>query len=128
MHNPNEADSMVIGSQVTLPPIPHGSTNEKLIVGKLVTDLLAAGCNLSIWNGGDEPELAHSIDAAAIFAALSATDDDEIIAFKEGKRVGWVQLIWGNDCDIISNFTSTIEPLLAGANELADELLEEEGN
>lgn len=114
---------MVISQQITLPPIPHGTTNEKLIVGKLVTDLLAAGLHLSIWNGGDEPELDHSTDAAAIFAALAASDQDEVICYDLTKRrMGWILLIWGNDCSVISNYNTSLETLLAGANAFADEL------
>jgi hypothetical protein len=106
----------------TLPPIPHATTNEKLIVGKLVTDLLAAGFNLSIWNGGDEAELERSADAGAIFKALAASDQDEIIVYEGKSRAGWVLLVWGNDCSVVSNYTTNIESYLAGANALAEEL------
>jgi hypothetical protein len=102
--------------------IPHASPNEKLIVGVMVSDLLAAGCSLTIYNGGDQPELEAETDAAKIFAALSASDEDEIVAVKDGKRAGWVSLVWGNDCSVISNYTAGFEDLLARANKLAEEL------
>jgi hypothetical protein len=35
----------------TLPAIPHATTNEKLIVGQLVSDLLAGGCMLTVYDG-----------------------------------------------------------------------------
>lgn len=113
-------------SDVPLPPIPHASTEEKLIVGKMVRDILAAGLTITIWNGGDEPELEWSTDEAAIFAALGASGHDEIVARTvAGKRVGWVMLVWGNDCAVISDYTTHFEAVLEGANKLADELDEQ---
>lgn len=110
-----------------LAPVENASEIEQRIIGKLVTDLLADGRSLSIWNGGDEPELEHSTDAAAIFTALAASDQDEIIVFAPGNRaewrqIGWLLLVWGNDCSIISDYNTSLEDLLAGANALADEL------
>lgn len=108
-----------------IPPIPHGSDIEKRIVGKLVTDLLAAGYVLTIWNGGDEAELELSSNAEAIYAALAASDQDEIEAFHPSRnrhRAGWVRLVWGNDCEIISDYTTNFADLLVGAIDLADKL------
>lgn len=108
-----------------LAPIEHASEIEQRIVGKLITDLLAAGFNLSIWNGGDEAELDHSTDAAAIFKALAASDQDEIVVYEgdEAKwRAGWIRLVWGNDCSVISDYSIKLEDHLTGANALADEL------
>lgn len=107
-----------------LAPIPHASEIEKRIVGRLVRDLLEAGYSLTIWNGGDEPELERSTDEDKIFATLAASDQDEIEAYsKDGKRRdGWVLLVWGNDCSVISDYTTNFEAVLSGANALADEL------
>lgn len=109
---------------ISLPPIPHASTNEKLIVGRLVIDLLAAGCMLTV-NDGEENVVVHSNDPAAIFAALSSTDEDYlVVTHKEllSGGSGWVRLIWGNDVDVISDYVMRLETLLAGANALAEEL------
>jgi len=113
---------MIIAQQVTLPPIPHGTTNEKLIVGKLVQDILAAGNTITV-NDGEDETLVCSTDAKAIFEALASTDEDYVIVnSNQNGRYGWVRLIWGNDHDIISDYTTNLETLLAGANALADEL------
>lgn len=113
---------MVIGSQVTLPPIPHASDVEKAIVGRLVTDLLAAGLTISVWNGGDEPEMADSTDATAIFENLSASDQDELTMERDGQYVGWVRLVWGNDHAVISDYSTRLEAQVEGASKLADDL------
>ena len=116
---------MTIGSQVTIPPIPHGSTNEKIIVGKLVADLLAQDCLLTVYDGGEDV-VVLSNDAETIFKALASTDSDVIrVTTATGQRLGWVLLIWGNDCDIISDYNLSLDSLISGANSVADELSDE---
>jgi len=109
-------------SPTAIPMIKHASAIECQIVGKLVADLLNLGQNLSIWNGGDEPELKHSRDADAIYGALAASDEDEIVVYSGLRRSGWIRLVWGNDCSVISDYTTNIEAMVAGANALADKL------
>lgn len=105
-----------------LPAIPHATTNEKLIVGKLVTDLLAAGCVLTV-NDGEEDVLIDSKDAEAVYSALGSTDEDWLfVKYGALKGPGWVRLIWGNDVDVISDYSMSLEPYIAGANALANEL------
>lgn len=105
-----------------LAPIEHASEIEQRIVGKLVTDLLDAGHELTVYNGGDDPEIKRSNIRDSIFHALAASDQDEIVVVKGGKRVGWIRLVWGNDADVISDYTTNLEAVLAGANGLAEEL------
>lgn len=108
-------------------PIEHASEIEQRIVGKLINDLLDGGHALSIWNGGDEAELAHSTDAGAIYKALAASDEDEISVYVRSKpgewrRRGWIQLVWGNDTAVISDYSVNIEDLVSGAINIASEL------
>lgn len=105
----------------TLPPIPHASTNEKLIVGKLVTDILAAGFPISV-NDGEEITVSESTDPAAIFPALCSTDEDILYVHKPNGMHPFIKLVWGNDCDVISDYAVSLEPLIKGAEKLANEL------
>lgn len=102
---------MAIGQQVTIPPIPHGSLIEKIIVGRLVDDLRAAGYKLRVYDG-EEYATGCTRDPAIIYAAMAATDQDRLDLFKEGKHVAWVLLIWGNDGDIISDYSTNLEPII----------------
>lgn len=111
----------------TLPPIPHGSTNEKLIAGKLIADILARDMLVSVWEGEDYA-IRRSSDAKTIFENMASTDTDQIFVYCKGGsiHVGWILLVWGNDCNLISDWTvnGTIDSLVEGANLLADELQE----
>lgn len=116
---------MTIGSQVTIPPIPHGSVTEKAIVGKLVTDLLAAGLKISVFDG-EETTVRRSADAKTIFEALASTDSDTLLIYRtdDPKRIGSILLIWGNDHDIISDYSdnATIESFVDPVQDFAEGL------
>ena len=115
-------EALRIASSSVLAPIENASDNEKKIVGRLITDILAAGYSVSIWNGGDDAEIISSSDTDRIFKALAASDQDEIVLYKNRRRAGWIRLIWGNDVDVISDYTTNLEAIVAGANALANEL------
>lgn len=112
----------IAAAYVPLPAIPHASDTEKKIVGKLVTELLEIpGLTLSV-NDGEEITVKRSTDTAAIYAALSSTGEDYLIVHELGMTDRWVRLIWGNDVDVISDYHTSLERYIAGANALAREL------
>jgi hypothetical protein len=117
-------EALRIASASILAPIPHATDNEKRIVGCLVHDLLAVpGISLSV-NDGEETPVKRSIDASAIFAALGSTGVDYLMVHIAGSKSlrPWIKLIWGNDVDVISDYHVSLEPYMAGANALANEL------
>lgn len=117
-------EALHIAAAGVLPAIPHASYIEKKIVERLVTDLIAAGFSLSV-NDGEEVTVERSTDIQAIFAALSSTDSDYLLVHSVPMKRDehrWVRLIWGNDVDVISDYHTSLEPYLAGANALANEI------
>lgn len=112
----------IAATYIPLPPIPHASNIERQIVGRLVEDLLAAGCSLSV-NDGEEVTVKKSTDKPAIYAALSSTDSDYLFVHRPGdKRDPWIRLVWGNDAAVISDYLTSLDDLIAGAQALADQL------
>lgn len=110
---------------IDLPNIPYGSTDEKLIVGRLVETLLAAGFTLSVHDdceGRGETVLKQSTDKAAIFAALASTDGDILYVHKPDGKKSFVTLIWGNGTDIISDYGMSLDDIITPVNFYADEL------
>jgi hypothetical protein len=106
---------------------------EKAICLRLVRDALKAGYVVSVNDGGDDV-LVNSSSFQAIVAAMFSTDEDVLtfrdprvvvdVARKLIQRVGFVHLVYGNDCDVISDGSTgaKMDNLLAGANEVADRL------
>ncbi len=91
---------------------------ERLIAQALIKDGLAAGYAINVNNGGDKHELeTPSTDAKVIEETMFATDEEHLIFYKDGKRVGWVWFVYGNSgWDVISDYTTNLEHIMAGAN------------
>jgi ribosomal protein L35AE/L33A len=97
---------------------------ERQIIQRIVTDALEAGFQLTVDDGGDQPSVKRSTDQAAIMGAVMLTDEDRLYYSKPGEPLqGWVRLIYGNDgWDVVNDYTTNLEPLLAGASAEADRL------
>lgn len=97
---------------------------EKRIVRRVIDDALKDGFALSV-DDGEEVTVDRSTDAEKIMGATMTTDEDALIFYKGGERVGTVWFVYGNDgFDVISNYTVSLEDALAGANALAESLSE----
>ena len=97
---------------------------EKRIANRAIKDILAAGFTIDVYDG-EEWALENSSRPRQIAAAMYSTDEDYLFLRKNGKRTGqWVRLIYGNVCDLISDYTVSLEELLKGADELARKIEE----
>ncbi len=92
------------------------------IAEALIDKGLAHGWTISVYDGC-EWTLRKSTDRAAIRSALATTDCDTL-RFRDaaGEKVGIVVLIWGNDCDVISDYSDN-----AATGELVDAVLAASG-
>jgi len=106
----------------------HKNETERQIIVLLVEDCLAAGYKLGV-NDGEDTTLRDSTDEAAIFGAMSTTDEDYLLVKGEALRAastcdsdeGWIRLIYGNGCDVLSDNTVNVpESVMARAMELAE--------
>lgn len=110
--------------RITEPFAPiDASLVERMIVAKLVRDLLAADYVVTVYDG-EEDALVGSTDEAAIFKALASTDADTLRVSKRGAFRGgsFVYLVWGNDCDVISDYGMSLEDVIRPALDLCNEL------
>lgn len=106
---------------------------EAKIVRRVIRDALAAGYLLSV-SDGEEVVVRRSRQPRNLFAHMMTTDSDTLILVRHStaqeiasgdkpfKRVGWVQFVYGNGPDVLSDYTTNLESLLAGANALAAKL------
>lgn len=100
-------------------------TTEATIVNALIDAALARGLTLSV-NDGEETTIHKSLDRQLILDAMCSTDADYLYLYDNGTRVGFVWLIWGNGCDVLSDWADNprinalIEPVLTLADKLAE--------
>lgn len=101
--------------------------NERRIIRRLILDALAAGYTLGV-HDGEELVLKHSTSVKDILGVMFTVDDEHLIFYdKDGKKVGWVYFIYSNGnlgCDVISDYTTNLEWIMAGCNAVADKLQE----
>jgi len=87
------------------------SDTERKIVRRTIKALLAAGYNLSVYDG-EETTVHASTDPKQIIDAMFTTDSDVLRVYKGGLRAGWVQFIYGNGIDVLSDHTTNLSDVL----------------
>lgn len=97
---------------------------ERAIVRQAVADILAAGLRITLTHEGDDSEAVLATDLDFIMDQASACDLEGLVLYTaEGNRVGWVQMVYGNDgWDVLSDNSTTVSPYLVGADALSQEL------
>jgi hypothetical protein len=94
---------------------------EEQIAKAAIEELLSAGYALGV-NDGEETTITNSTDKDAVLKAMFTTDEDLLLAYKDGKQVGWVRFVYGNSgYDVINDHTMNLEPALVKTTALADE-------
>lgn len=93
---------------------------ERRIMKRCVKELLAAGYQLSVFDG-EEITVRRSTDRKAILAAMRTTDDDYLYVYQGAdKKIGWVRFVYGNDGpDVICDYTTNLEAALKPVNDYA---------
>ncbi len=95
---------------------------ESRIVRAIVTDAIRAGMQVSVYDGQDVTvRLSSKVDE--VMRALRTVDEEHLLMYRDGRRVGSVFLVYGNDgYDVVNDYSLSLEPIMARANALADEL------
>ena len=82
----------------------------------VVDALLAKGWSVDVGDR-DECVAVGLHDRALILEAMFSADADKLIVHAEGMRIGWVLLVHGNDANVISDYTASLEDTLTPINE-----------
>lgn len=94
---------------------------ERTIARRVVLDALRLGYGLTVNNGGDDDEIPVTYKAKPVLAVMFQTDDEFLKLWRDGKYVGWVRFIYGNDgWDVVNDYTTNLDDVMAGADKLAD--------
>jgi hypothetical protein len=106
------------------PAIRKRQRIEMRIASAIIDSALAQGYALGVFDG-EEHTVTNSTDRGKIREALMTTDEDYLCIYREGKKIGSVYLVYGNDgWDVICDYTTALDDLgiMAEANALADRL------
>lgn len=100
---------------------------ELRIALEVVRGALRAGYSVTVHDGEDIGQddtgkpVERSRDLVAIVQALFSTDEDRLLIDRPNRRrASFVLLIWGNGADVVSDYSVNLEPIMIGANKLAD--------
>lgn len=104
---------------------PYMQPDEQATVEKLLKDIFAAGHVITLWNGGDEPELNFADKVDALLPEMAASGEDLLVIFTTPahSRLGSIELVYGNEPGVlISDHTNNaaIRGLVAGADLVAE--------
>lgn len=108
----------------------NASYIEKQIIGALLDAILADSrvSGVNIYDGEETVLEQPTRDRGLIEGAIGTTDETTVLVYSReigtGKQItiGHVFLVHGNDVDVISDYSTTIEDLVAPANAKADEI------
>lgn len=97
---------------------------ERAVIRHAVSAFIAAGCTVTVDYGGEEGQgVASSTDLGAIMKAIGACDEEWLHVRKDGKALGTVMLVYGNDgWDVIADNHMSLEPLLEETTKYAETL------
>ena len=102
--------------------------HEDKIVRQVITDLLAAGYELNLENGGEGRELPEfTTDFDTIYREMKATDEDYLLArIPKSPKVAFVRFVYGNDGhDVINDYNVSLADALKPSLYLSDRLMGE---
>lgn len=95
---------------------------ETKVLKKTIAGALEAGYTLGV-DDGEEVTIKNSTDADAVLKACQSTDEDRLLFYREGKRVGWVYFVYGNaGYEVINDYTTNLETVVAPVQRFADTL------
>lgn len=97
---------------------------ERKIAVQCINDLHNAGFAITV-DDGEMRVVVASLDHNTVLEAMMTTDIDWLRVSPPGVKVetGWVMFVYGNDgFDVISDYTTNLEPYLAKTFTLAEQL------
>jgi len=105
------------------PSVTRRQKIENRIASRAVSALLAAGYWLAVCQGDEDEQPATTLKRE-IMRDLGECDEDRLIVYNADlTRIGWVHLVYGNaGWDVISDYTTNLEPQLIPASEYAENL------
>lgn len=95
---------------------------ERRICRRIILDALQQGYTIKVYDG--EEMFGPFNKVKPILDAMFSVDEEHLLFYKDGKKVGWAFLIYGNACDVLSDHSDNeaTRQIVEGASKLADTL------
>lgn len=95
---------------------------ELKVVEAFLADVFRVGFTVNVHNGGDREELPEPTgDRELVLRAMFQTGEDRLNVYRQGRHLGHVLFIYGNEgWDVISDYSLSLQPLMASAERVAD--------
>ena len=86
---------------------------EKEIATAIINAAIAKGYTFKVDNGGDDDEVISTTTLDETLKAMFATDEEHLyIVGPNGKNIGWVFFVYGNDgWDVVNDYTTNLDAL-----------------
>jgi hypothetical protein len=100
--------------------------HERQVIEALIKSALAAGYALSV-NDGEDETVTQSTDESEVMGALCTTDEDYLIIYRDGARIGHVYLVYGNEPGVVmsdNTDSAEMDSIMATANDIGERLSE----
>lgn len=96
---------------------------ERRVVRSACQELIAQDCVLSLYYGEGDFGVTLTDSADAVVEAMHACDEEWLYVFRDGKYVGSIWLVYGNDgWDVMADMHVTIDVMLPETNKLIESL------
>ena len=98
----------------------HLSHSEKEIIRRIVTDALAAGYRMTVYDG-EEKTVRGSTDRKEILDAIGTTDSDTLGLWNGEKRMGGIMLVYGNEPGVVvADYSASLSDFMTPINTFAE--------
>lgn len=106
--------------------VPERQNVERQVIDKLLDEAIKHNLSFRLFDG-EAWATEKTNDKQVILGAVMSVDDETLYFFDaEGKKAGWVRLIYGNDgWDVIADNSQKIDYILPPVTEFANELCEQ---
>lgn len=94
---------------------------EKRIITQAAKSLIGAGYSIRVYDGV-EFVTGQTKDVKAVMAEVFATEETYFYAYQGDACTGFVWFVHGNGCDVITDSSTALDPVLQAASDLADSL------
>lgn len=91
---------------------------EQKVVKKIIDAAIARGYSIIINNGDSVTKKMRN--ANNIFAKTFLTDEDSFEFYKENEYIGFIEIVYGNVVDVLSEYSINLEGMIKPINDFIE--------